>query len=168
MLRSIPLKAPLIALALAAVPLAGCVTDEYGDGYGYSNGYYGGGRSDRYAYDDGYGYRNGYYNDGYDEGYGSPYDVWYDGYYGPIDDGYWAGDGYFYYSTGRNRDWHRGESGHFRRDAARGNYRHYQFRQGNRGNYAYGDERRYGSDRDRTDDDRRDGNYDRSYHRGYR
>ena len=147
----------LIAIALAALPLAGCVTDEYGDGYGYGNGYYGGGY-DRYAYNDRY--DNGYY--------GSPYDVWYDGYYGPINDGYWAGDGYFYYTTGRDRDWRRGSAGHFRRDAYR-DYRHYQFQRGDR--RGYGDERRYGNDgdRDRDRDGDRDGrDYGRDSHRGYR
>jgi hypothetical protein len=147
MSRSIDLKAPLAAIALAAIPLAGCATDGYG--YGYGNGYYGGDYGDRYAYSDGY--------------YGSPYDVWYDGYYGPIDSGYWGGDGYFYYTTGNSRDWRRGETGPFRREAY-GNYRHYQFPRRDRDRYA--DERRYGQDRDRDRD--RDRNYDRSDRRGYR
>jgi hypothetical protein len=31
---------------------------------------------------------------------GGPYDGFYDGYYGPFNDGYWGGDGFFYNSDG--------------------------------------------------------------------
>ncbi|HEX7710323.1 MAG TPA: hypothetical protein VF418_05250 [Sphingomonadaceae bacterium] len=152
----------LLTIALAALPLAGCVTDDYGSGYGYRDGYYDGGRYGRGYYGDRYGYDDGYY--------GSPYDVWYDGYYGPIEDGYWGGDGYFWYSSGR--DWRRGDGNHFRRGAY-GNYRHYRFDDRGRGrdNVGRGDERdwgRYNRGGDRSYD--RDQGYRRGegYHRGDR
>jgi hypothetical protein len=49
------------------------------------------------------------YNDGY-----------YDGYYGPLYDGYWGDDNFFYYSGGAGRPFVRDEGGHFRRGAASG------------------------------------------------
>lgn len=61
---------------------------------------------------------DGYYGADLGYGYGSPYtyDGWYDGYYGPIYDGYWGSDGYFYYRTSdRDRDFHRGGHDHFAR-----------------------------------------------------
>lgn len=51
--------------------------------------------------------------------YGSTYayDGYYDGYYGPIHDGYWGNDGYFYYRRGDgDRAYIRGDHDHFRRD----------------------------------------------------
>jgi hypothetical protein len=45
-----------------------------------------------------------------------PYDGYYDDYYGPIYDGYWGGDGYFYYrSRQADRGFIRGDQTHFRR-----------------------------------------------------
>jgi hypothetical protein len=49
------------------------------------------------------------------------YDVWYDGHYGPIYDGYWASDGGgFIYRKGPHAGWRRGSAKHFRRDAKTG------------------------------------------------
>ena len=48
----------------------------------------------------------------YDDGY-------YDGFYGPFDDGYWGNDGFFWY-TDRSHAWHRDDGGHFHHDAGRG------------------------------------------------
>jgi hypothetical protein len=64
---------------------------------------------------DGYGYRSGVAvsADYYDTGY-------YDGYYGPFYDGYWANDGYFYYSPGTGRPFVRDRHRHFRHNAHRG------------------------------------------------
>jgi hypothetical protein len=45
------------------------------------------------------------------------YDVWYDGRYGPIYDGYWSTDGTFIYRKGPYSGWRRGSAKHFRRDA---------------------------------------------------
>ena len=88
----------LLAASLASLPLAGCMDSGYGVGLGV-----------------GYG-SGGYYPADY--GYGAyPYNGWYDGYYGPIYDGYWGNDGYFYYrSNDRDRDYRRGDRDHFRRD----------------------------------------------------
>lgn len=45
-----------------------------------------------------------------------PYDGYYDDYYGPIYDGYWGGDGYFYYRHNQgDRRFSRGDRSHFRR-----------------------------------------------------
>jgi hypothetical protein len=47
-----------------------------------------------------------------------PYNGWYDGYYGPIYDGYWGRDGFFYYRSAPDaRAFRRGDRNHFRRDA---------------------------------------------------
>jgi hypothetical protein len=78
-----------LSVACAALPLAGCVGEGYGSG-------------------------------GVAIGYGSPYayDGFYDDYYGPIYDGYWGGDGFFYYR--RNAGEHgfrRGDAHHFARAA---------------------------------------------------
>lgn len=82
-----------LLLAVAAAGLSGCADDTYGVGYGY----------------------------GYGPGAGWDYSGYYDGYYGPIYDGYWGDDGAFYY---RNRDddhhFHRGGGGHFFRNAPGG------------------------------------------------
>ncbi len=47
------------------------------------------------------------------------YDGYYDDFYGPYNDGYWGGDGYFYYSDHPGH-FNRDEAHHFRRDAASG------------------------------------------------
>lgn len=51
-------------------------------------------------------------------GYASagPMDVWYDGFYGPYDAGYWDGEAFFF----------RGRDGHFTRDEGR-HFRHERF-----------------------------------------
>jgi hypothetical protein len=48
------------------------------------------------------------------------YDGYYDGYYGQIYDGYWGDNGVFFYRTGEGGRWSRGDTTHFRRDAAPG------------------------------------------------
>jgi len=99
-------KTILLALACAgAAPLAGCAY-----GYGY----------------DGY----GYYGAGYGAAWNSyPYDVWYDGYYGPFYDGYWGTDGFFYYRPyAHDGHYHRGDGDHFhhgRPGGHDGGYREY-------------------------------------------
>jgi hypothetical protein len=93
------MKRTLISLALAAVAplgLAAC-----------ANGYTG--------LDVGYGYAGGYGYPGYYPAFGygwDPYDVWYDGFYGPYYNGYWGTDGFFWYQGGDHR-WHRGDRDHF-------------------------------------------------------
>lgn len=57
---------------------------------------------------------------GYDEDiYASrpyAYDGFYDGFYGPIYDGYWGDDDFFYFRRGdRDRHFQRGDHAHFRR-----------------------------------------------------
>lgn len=72
------------------------------------------------------------YDDGYSVGMSwqsRPYDVWYDGFYGPIYDGYWGLDGFFYYRLdGRLNRYHRGDNHHFYRGdrAPRPDFRRYQ------------------------------------------
>jgi hypothetical protein len=61
----------LLALSLSVTTLAACVDDGYGYGGGVAYG------PGPYAYDG-----------------------WYDGAYGPIYDGYWGSDNYFYYRHG--------------------------------------------------------------------
>lgn len=61
------------------------------------------GHHDRYAYAG-----DGVYADGY-----------YDGFYGTVDTGYWGDDGAFMY-RGSDRQFHRDDSGHFRKDQANG------------------------------------------------
>lgn len=88
----------LIALcaALPALSLGGCAAG-YGGGYG---------RVD---------YAGGPYG----------YDGYYDDFYGPIHDGYWGSDGFFYYRGGANeRRFRRGDPGHFRRDPGPGDRFH--------------------------------------------
>ncbi|HEY1880195.1 MAG TPA: hypothetical protein VGG68_09705 [Caulobacteraceae bacterium] len=48
------------------------------------------------------------------------YDAYYDGYYGPIYDGYWGDDGVFIYRTNEGGHWMRGDTTHFRHDTATG------------------------------------------------
>jgi hypothetical protein len=63
----------------------------------------------------------GYYGGGVAYGGGYPYDGYYDGYYGPIDTGYWGNDGYFYYRSHPNEQhFHRGDHEHFSRQAGNG------------------------------------------------
>ena len=57
---------------------------------------------------DGYGYRGGV---------ALGYDGYYDDFYGPVYDGYWRNDGYYYYRPGRGRPYVRDDGRHFRRDA---------------------------------------------------
>jgi hypothetical protein len=56
--------------------------------------------------------------------YGPPadveYDGYYDGYYGPVYEGYWGDTGVFYYRSSDNDRWRQGDGRHFRRDAAPG------------------------------------------------
>ncbi len=47
------------------------------------------------------------------------YDGYYDDYYGPIYDGYWGGDG-FYYRGHAGDSFHRDDGQHFRREASTG------------------------------------------------
>ncbi|MDE2435774.1 MAG: hypothetical protein KGM49_05900 [Sphingomonadales bacterium] len=79
----------LTALALATVPLAGCASD-YGHGYN----------------------RPVAYSNYYPRSYG-----WYDGYYGPIFDGYWGNGGYYYYRMHDRDRWRRDGDRHFRQGA---------------------------------------------------
>lgn len=58
-----------------------------------------------------------------DLGYGPTFGsglVYYDSYYGPYYNGYWARDGFFYYSPGRGRPFIRDEGRHFRRGPGSG------------------------------------------------
>lgn len=81
----------LILIAAATLPLAACATDDYYGGRGYAS----------------IGYSDGYY----------PYSGYYDGFYGPVYDGYWGADDYFYYrSAPTARAYIRGDRDHFRRD----------------------------------------------------
>ena len=66
---------------------------------------------------------DGYYHGGPYVGAGLAYDGYYDGFYGPIYDGYWGGDGFFYYRHGAGeRRFVRSDPTHFRRDSAGGNF----------------------------------------------
>ncbi len=72
------------------------------------------------ACDNGFGYGGTSVGVGYA---GSPYayDGYYDGFYGPIYDGYWGNDQNFYYRRGDGeRRFYRGDQGHFDRERARG------------------------------------------------
>ena len=77
------------------------------------------------------------------EGYGAgvgwgpepyAYEGYYDGYYGPIQDGYWGDDGVFWYrSSDHDRHYRRGDVQHFRHDMPGANpstsgrpYQHFQ------------------------------------------
>ena len=75
--------------------------------------------------DDGYGGVDGYYAAG-----PWSYDGWYDGFYGPIYDGYWGSDGAFYYRGSEgDHAFHRGGGAHFRHDSPGGS-NHFQRFQG--------------------------------------
>lgn len=107
----------VITLGAAALLglMAGC--EDYGCGpYG-----------DQECYGPYYGHDYGYGPYGRDYGpapYAGPgaydYDGFYDDYYGPFFDGYWAPDGFFYYSRGLGDGFHRDVGGHFRHDSAAG------------------------------------------------
>jgi hypothetical protein len=66
--------------------------------------------ADTYGHHDHYvaGYGVGIYADGY-----------YDNFYGPVDTGYWGDDGVFMY-RGSDQQYHRDDSGHFRKESAQG------------------------------------------------
>lgn len=86
-----------LIIALGATLAAGLIGGCADTGYGYGADFYAGGP---YAYD-------GYY----------------DGFYGPIYDGYWGDDGFFYYRSGdHDRHYHRGDRAHFSREARSGNF----------------------------------------------
>ncbi|MGA0600241.1 hypothetical protein ACO2Q3_05990 [Caulobacter sp. KR2-114] len=65
------------------------------------------------ATDEGYGHR-AYY------GGAVGYDGFYDDAYGPFYDGYWGGDGFFYYSDAAGHPFRRDDAHHFRHDQAGG------------------------------------------------
>jgi len=63
------------------------------------------------ACNEGYGTEVGWGPSGY------AYDGWYDGYYGPVYEGYWGDDGGFWYrGNAGDHHWRRGDGTHFRRD----------------------------------------------------
>lgn len=96
--------AVLAAALVASAALSGCAYDE---------GYYGPAGP--------YGAPEGYHQSVYvGPGYG---DTWYDGYYGPLNGGYWDG-GSFYYDDGDGYRMDRGE--HFRHRWHDG-FRHYRW-----------------------------------------
>lgn len=61
-----------------------------------------------------------YYGGAYVVGEPVAYDGFYDGYYGPFYDGYWASDGFFYYRRGDHDRFERDRDGHFRHEAREG------------------------------------------------
>jgi len=67
---------------------------------------------------------SGPYGPGSGPGYYGPapvaYDGYYDDFYGPFYDGYWAGDGGFYYTDAPGHPYHRDTGGHFTHGAAAG------------------------------------------------
>src|SRR5262245_50147811 len=75
--------------AAAIVTLSACADEYYDDGYSPHRAYYS-------AYD--------------------PYDVWYDGYYGPYVSGYWGSGGIYFYSDTAGV-WHGDRDGHFRHES---------------------------------------------------
>jgi hypothetical protein len=58
-----------------------------------------------------------HHGDAYAYGY---VDGYYDDFYGPLYDGYWGPDDYFYYRTGPSGGFARDNDHHFRHDAAQG------------------------------------------------
>ena len=48
------------------------------------------------------------------------YDAYYDDYYGPFADGYWDGDGAYWYSPGHGRPFVRDDAHHFQRGPGHG------------------------------------------------
>jgi len=57
-------------------------------------------------------------------------DGYYDGYYGPLYDGYWGDDDAFYYSGGPGRPFVRDEGSHFQHRAAAGFHSFHQAHSG--------------------------------------
>ncbi len=53
-------------------------------------------------------------------GYNDYDDLYYDNYYGPVREGYWNTDGWYYYRDRATRQYRRDDGRHFRRDAANG------------------------------------------------
>ena len=53
---------------------------------------------------------------------GVDYDGYYDEHYGPISDGYWGGDGAFYYQAGEGHAYHRDDEHHVWRQAGAGRH----------------------------------------------
>lgn len=53
-------------------------------------------------------------------GYNDYDDLYYDNYYGPVSEGYWDSDGWYYYRDRTTRRYRRDDGRHFRRDAANG------------------------------------------------
>jgi hypothetical protein len=72
--------------------------------------------------DDEYGRRGGYAGAevAYESAAPVGYDGFYDDYYGPFYDGYWGNDGFFYYSAGEGRGFHRDTGHHFTHESAAG------------------------------------------------
>jgi hypothetical protein len=66
------------------------------------------------AVDEGYHHHHPYVAAGID------YDGYYDGFYGPIVDGYWGDDQAFYYRDGAGHPFRRDGGGHVRREQAAG------------------------------------------------
>lgn len=63
----------------------------------------------------------GYYGGaGVGYGYNDYDDLYYDNYYGPVSEGYWNTDGWYYYRDRTSRQYRRDDGRHFRRDAADG------------------------------------------------
>ncbi|MDR3508873.1 MAG: hypothetical protein P4L64_13340 [Caulobacteraceae bacterium] len=65
------------------------------------------------AYDEG---RHSHGGGGMSVGYGG----YYDDFYGPFHDGYWGGDGYFYYRDRDDHPWRRDDARHFRHEGGQG------------------------------------------------
>jgi hypothetical protein len=63
---------------------------------------------------------DGHYHGGGYAAAGVDYDGYYDDFYGPIGDGYWGPDDFFYYSNGSDHQFHRDDAHHFRHDAVSG------------------------------------------------
>jgi len=99
----------------------------------------------------------GYYGAG-DYGYGGGYGggrlAYYDDFYGPYYDGYWGGDGFYYYSLGRDRPFVRDDSRHFRRGGGDG-FHGVRGRQDGQSPGRWGD-RPHDRDRDHDHDHNRD------------
>ena len=85
----------------------------------------------------------GYYGGaGVGYGYNDYDDLYYDNYYGPVHEGYWNADGWYYYRDRATRQYRRDDGRHFRRDAANG-YHSSRIHRG--GDHSHGDRR--GNDR---------------------
>lgn len=91
----------LLFAGAAVAMLAGCA--DYGD----------------YA-DTGYPGDTAYIDYGYGPAADVAFDGWYDGFYGPIYDGYWDNDVFFYRTSPDATRFSRGDVTHFRHDAAPG------------------------------------------------